>query len=208
MSHSLVKVYLLKKCAINQCWDILELIVSFVFQAIPYSTLIPGKMSLGRTFIFRGNALNDADRCVWVSVLQPVSMQGLTAFTNLCCRFAIDFLESKSNNIALHINPRIKDKVVVRNTRIGGIWDEEEKELIFNPFGPGLFFDVRALYIKSTRFKIYINKPEFWSILSSRCRLPVTLTSLKCLWMDNTCLITTTNWNPSTLLTSWRLRVM
>lgn len=89
--------------------------------------------------------------CVW----QSVPMQGLTAFTNLCCRFAINFIESKSNNIALHINPRIKDKVVVRNTRIGDIWGKEERELIFNPFGPGLFFDVRALYIKSTRFNIY-----------------------------------------------------
>lgn len=76
--------------------------------------------------------------------------QGLTAFTNLYCRFAINFIESKNNNIALHINPRIKDKIVVRNTRIGGIWDTEERELNFNPFGPGLFFDVRAIYIKSS----------------------------------------------------------
>uniref|UniRef100_A0A674N2W5 Galectin n=1 Tax=Takifugu rubripes TaxID=31033 RepID=A0A674N2W5_TAKRU len=103
-----------------------QLNVSFVFQAIPYSTLIPGQMSPGRTFTFRGNALNDADRC--------------------------------SNNIALHINPRVKDKIVVRNTKIGGIWDKEERELIFNPFGPGLFFDVRmSVTCDNDKFKVSVD---------------------------------------------------
>ncbi|XP_011606963.1 galectin-4-like [Takifugu rubripes] len=100
--------------------------------AIPYSTLIPGQMSPGRTFTFRGNALNDADS------------------------FAINFMESKSNNIALHINPRVKDKIVVRNTKIGGIWDKEERELIFNPFGPGLFFDM-SVTCDNDKFKVSVD---------------------------------------------------
>uniref|UniRef100_A0A674NN09 Galectin n=1 Tax=Takifugu rubripes TaxID=31033 RepID=A0A674NN09_TAKRU len=122
------RIPLERVCAIHIAGQVsiqsIKLNVSFVFQAIPYSTLIPGQMSPGRTFTFRGNALNDADRC--------------------------------SNNIALHINPRVKDKIVVRNTKIGGIWDKEERELIFNPFGPGLFFDM-SVTCDNDKFKVSVD---------------------------------------------------
>uniref|UniRef100_A0A3B5KIR2 Galectin n=1 Tax=Takifugu rubripes TaxID=31033 RepID=A0A3B5KIR2_TAKRU len=130
------RIPLERVCAIHIAGQVsiqsIKLNVSFVFQAIPYSTLIPGQMSPGRTFTFRGNALNDADS------------------------FAINFMESKSNNIALHINPRVKDKIVVRNTKIGGIWDKEERELIFNPFGPGLFFDM-SVTCDNDKFKVSVD---------------------------------------------------
>ncbi|CAG9820135.1 unnamed protein product [Phaedon cochleariae] len=55
-----------------------------------------------------------------------------------CTRFAIDLVCSKDANsdIALHINPRLSQKYIVRNSRIQGDWGDEEVTMVrkFNPF--------------------------------------------------------------------------
>jgi galectin-4 len=47
-----------------------------------------------------------------------------------------------SGDLALHINPRIGEGAVVRNSLLNGSWGSEERKLSYNPFGPGQFFDV------------------------------------------------------------------
>ncbi|KAJ8922630.1 hypothetical protein NQ315_007662 [Exocentrus adspersus] len=49
-----------------------------------------------------------------------------------CTRFAINLLcgQAKDSDIAVHINPRISQRYVVRNSRIRGKWSEEETTCI------------------------------------------------------------------------------
>lgn len=74
-------------------------------------------------------------------------------------------MESASNSIALHINPRIRDDILVRNSHIGGIWGKEEREINNNnPFAAGMFFDVSGIYVNSTQFNIHryiLKRPVF-----------------------------------------------
>lgn len=78
----------------------------------------------------------------------------------------------------MHINPRIKDKALVRNSKIGGNWGVEEREVTFNPFGPGTFFDVSGIYIHSETFgKMYINKKS--TVTHSVFQMTVTCDSEK-----------------------------
>lgn len=51
-------------------------------------------------------------------------------------------LASRSGDIAFHMNPRVKDDVVVRNSMMGGHWGHEERQLGDNPFKEGQYFDV------------------------------------------------------------------
>ncbi|XP_069017206.1 galectin-4-like isoform X40 [Embiotoca jacksoni] len=85
---------------------------------VPYSTKIPGGMSPKRTIIIRGMVPYAADQ------------------------ISINFMVGRSRDIAFHMNPRVKTRVVVRNSMIGGKWGHEEQELSMNPFKEGQYFDV------------------------------------------------------------------
>uniref|UniRef100_A0A8C4RBC6 Galectin n=1 Tax=Erpetoichthys calabaricus TaxID=27687 RepID=A0A8C4RBC6_ERPCA len=61
-----------------------------------------------------------------------------------------DLRDSYSGDIVFHLNPRFTEFVVVRNSFLGGCWGREERELEFNPFQLGQYFDV-------SRFKVYVN---------------------------------------------------
>uniref|UniRef100_A0A8C6SMV5 Galectin n=1 Tax=Neogobius melanostomus TaxID=47308 RepID=A0A8C6SMV5_9GOBI len=41
---------------------------------------------------------------------------------------AINFVVSRNKDIAFHMNPRIRDGLVVRNSQIGGMWGKEERD--------------------------------------------------------------------------------
>lgn len=56
--------------------------------------------------------------------------------------FAINFRVESSGDLALHINVRMNEGAVVRNSYLNGSWGSEERSLSHNPFGPGQFFDV------------------------------------------------------------------
>uniref|UniRef100_A0A3B4C5V4 Galectin n=1 Tax=Pygocentrus nattereri TaxID=42514 RepID=A0A3B4C5V4_PYGNA len=46
----------------------------------------------------------------------------------------------KGDDVAFHFNPRFNEdgkQVIVRNTRIKGVWGHEERQLPFFPFSPG-----------------------------------------------------------------------
>ncbi|XP_077579161.1 galectin-4-like [Stigmatopora nigra] len=105
---------------------------------IPYSGAIPGGMFPKRTVVIRGMVPKKA------------------------CRFGINFLVSRSRDTALHVNPRIKDGVVVRNSMIGGQWGQEERQLFGdNPFEEGQYFDM-SVRCSGDRFKVFVNgRPLF-----------------------------------------------
>uniref|UniRef100_A0A3Q3QJ42 Galectin n=1 Tax=Monopterus albus TaxID=43700 RepID=A0A3Q3QJ42_MONAL len=88
------------------------------YKPVPYSNMIPGGMFPKRTIVIRG--------------MVPFGAQ----------RIGINFMVSRSRDIAFHLNPRVREGIVVRNSMIGGRWGQEERELGMNPFMEGQYFDV------------------------------------------------------------------
>ncbi|KAA0714848.1 Galectin-4 [Triplophysa tibetana] len=103
-----------------------------VIGTVPYSNMIPGGMSGKRTIVVRG--------------MVPYGAQ----------RFAVNFVVGFSRDIAFHLNPRITEGLVIRNSRIGGMWGQEEIEIGINPFMEGQYFDL-SIRCGHRRFKIFVN---------------------------------------------------
>ncbi|KAL6478732.1 hypothetical protein MHYP_G00121650 [Metynnis hypsauchen] len=99
---------------------------------IPYSDMIPGGMTFKRTIIIRGMVPYGADR------------------------FCINFVAGGSRDIAFHLNPRIREGIVVRNSLIGGCWGDEERDIDFNPFLEGQFFEI-SIRCGQDKFKVFAN---------------------------------------------------
>ncbi|CAH0390168.1 unnamed protein product [Bemisia tabaci] len=75
-------------------------------------------------------------------------------------RFAIDLECGGSRNIALHLNPRLRERVFVRNSKKNGDWGEEDRD------GPQLF-------APGAEFKLQIEcQEEGFKILL--CEMPIT----------------------------------
>ncbi|XP_036264261.1 galectin-4 isoform X2 [Pipistrellus kuhlii] len=70
--------------------------------------------------------------------------------------FAINFKVGSSGDLALHINPRLMEDTVVRNSYLNGSWGSEEKKISYNPFARGQFFDL-SIRCGIDRFKVYGN---------------------------------------------------
>ncbi|XP_064237411.1 galectin-4 [Aotus nancymaae] len=70
--------------------------------------------------------------------------------------FTVNFKVGSSGDIALHINPRMGDRTVVRNSLVKGSWGSEERNISHNPFGPGQFFDL-SIRCGLDRFKVFAN---------------------------------------------------
>uniref|UniRef100_A0A8B9J527 Galectin n=1 Tax=Astyanax mexicanus TaxID=7994 RepID=A0A8B9J527_ASTMX len=71
-------------------------------------------------------------------------------------KFCINFVVGGSRDIAFHINPRIREGIVIRNSLIGGCWGDEERDCDFNPFLEGQFFEV-SIRCGEEKFKVYAN---------------------------------------------------
>ncbi|KFQ89024.1 Galectin-8 [Phoenicopterus ruber ruber] len=70
--------------------------------------------------------------------------------------FAINLKTSDSKDIALHLNPRVKNKVFVRNSYLHDSWGEEEKEVANFPFSPGMYFEL-IVFCDAHQFKVAVN---------------------------------------------------
>ncbi|XP_074872604.1 galectin-4 [Carettochelys insculpta] len=99
---------------------------------VPYVGNIPGGLVSKKTVVVKG--------------LVP---QGAKSFH-------INFKMGYSKDIALHINPRLNENTVVRNSFLQGRWGPEERELPFNPFQHGQYFDI-SIRCGNQRFKVFVN---------------------------------------------------
>ncbi|NXI45341.1 LEG8 protein, partial [Galbula dea] len=70
--------------------------------------------------------------------------------------FAINLKSSDSKEIALHLNPRVKNQVFVRNSYLHDSWGEEEKEIANFPFSPGMYFEL-IIFCDAHLFKVAVN---------------------------------------------------
>lgn len=98
----------------------------------PFSTTISGGMYPKRTLIIRGMVPRHAKR------------------------LSFDLVMSRTKDIAFHLNPRVQEGVVVRNSRLHGSWGREERHLSSNPFTAGQYFDM-SIRSGDQRFKVYVN---------------------------------------------------
>ncbi|NXS69248.1 LEG8 protein, partial [Pandion haliaetus] len=70
--------------------------------------------------------------------------------------FVINLKSSDSRDIALHLNPRMRNKVFVRNSYLHDSWGEEEKEVANFPFSPGMYFEL-IIFCDAHQFKVAVN---------------------------------------------------
>uniref|UniRef100_A0AAY5F231 Galectin n=1 Tax=Electrophorus electricus TaxID=8005 RepID=A0AAY5F231_ELEEL len=70
--------------------------------------------------------------------------------------FTVNLRCSQSENIALHLNARIKSGVIIRNSFLSQSWGPEELELPCFPFASGKYFEIIIL-CQSHQFKIAVN---------------------------------------------------
>nr|XP_028595809.1 uncharacterized protein LOC114602131 [Podarcis muralis] len=71
-------------------------------------------------------------------------------------RFHVNLKNTMSGNIALHINPRLKEGAIVRNTFIHGSWGSEERHLPAMPFSPGQAFHMEITNLKNN-YQVTVN---------------------------------------------------
>uniref|UniRef100_A0A8C6Y494 Galectin n=1 Tax=Naja naja TaxID=35670 RepID=A0A8C6Y494_NAJNA len=96
-----------------------------------------------------------------LSLISFISFNSLSAcFFSLFPRFHINL--KAGQDIALHINPRGQEQIVVRNSFLNGSWGPEERELPFNPFQPGQYFEL-SIRCGNHRFKVYVNGQPFFN---------------------------------------------
>ncbi|TNM95599.1 hypothetical protein fugu_016682 [Takifugu bimaculatus] len=99
---------------------------------VPYTGPIPGGLHPGEIIIIQGSVPPDADS------------------------FTVNLRSSGTENVALHLNPRIKSGMFIRNSYLGGAWGQEERELPFFPFSSGEYFEVLIL-CQPHQFKLAVN---------------------------------------------------
>ncbi|XP_045041572.1 galectin-4 isoform X2 [Desmodus rotundus] len=99
---------------------------------VPFTGRIQGGLTARRTIIVKG-------------YVPPTSTS-----------FVVNFKVGSSGDLALHINPRLTEGTVVRNSYLNGSWGSEEKKISYNPFGFGQFFDL-SIRCGLDRFKVYAN---------------------------------------------------
>ncbi|XP_052010235.1 galectin-8 isoform X1 [Xyrauchen texanus] len=70
--------------------------------------------------------------------------------------FTVNLRCSRSYNIALHLNARVKTGMLIRNSFLSQSWGLEECELPYFPFSAGNYFEMIIL-CQSYQFKIAVN---------------------------------------------------
>ncbi|KAM4040909.1 galectin-8 isoform 2-T2 [Anomaloglossus baeobatrachus] len=100
--------------------------------AIPYCGNLPDTFGPGRTVLVKGEVKKNAQR------------------------FSIDLKPSDSQDIALHLNPRMKEMVFVRNTYLSNSWGPEERLLSDFPFFPEMYFEL-LIFCEAHQYKVAIN---------------------------------------------------
>lgn len=103
------------------------------YYPIPYKVAVPGHFGPGRKLFISGVPEKDAKK------------------------FEINLYAG--HDIALHFNPRISDKVVVRNSQRGGAWEGEEREGKF-PFAKDKQFDL-VIVSEGDALQVFVDGEHF-----------------------------------------------
>ncbi|XP_060077888.1 galectin-4-like [Ylistrum balloti] len=72
--------------------------------------------------------------------------------------FSLNFM--CGSDIAFHFNPRPREGVVVRNSKLGGGWGQEERGGDSFPFETGAIFDA-MFFCNNDEFTVYVNNKEY-----------------------------------------------
>ncbi|XP_053918125.1 galectin-8 isoform X2 [Cuculus canorus] len=113
-------------------------------------------------FVSNGDVPNDSKFGVpYIGKLDAPLRPGCTVaikgeVNNNAKSFAIDLKSSDSKDIALHLNPRVKNKVFVRNSYLHDSWGEEEREVAGFPFSQGMYFEL-IIFCDAQQFKVAVN---------------------------------------------------
>ncbi|MBN3319376.1 LEG8 protein, partial [Atractosteus spatula] len=70
--------------------------------------------------------------------------------------FSINLCSCESSDIALHLNPRIRASVFVRNSFLQECWGPEENSLPTFPFSAGEYFEM-IIFCEPQQFKVAVN---------------------------------------------------
>ncbi|XP_047429494.1 galectin-8-like [Mugil cephalus] len=100
--------------------------------SVPFRGSLVKGLSVGRSVVIRGRTNHNADS------------------------FSVNLRVSGSGDIALHLNPRLKKRVFVRNSFLSESWGLEERELGPFPFAPGQYFEMIVL-CESQVFRVAVD---------------------------------------------------
>nr|QII80243.1 galectin 8 [Amphiprion clarkii] len=97
---------------------------------------------------FRGQLLKG------LSVGRSIAVKGKT--NQIAHTFCVNLRVSSGSDIALHLNPRLKKEVFVRNSFHSDCWGPEETKLASFPFAAGQYFEMIIL-CDSQHFRVAVN---------------------------------------------------
>lgn len=120
-------------------------------QPVPFVATIPGGLIPKKTIVVKGYIPPDAKRYFGgEGEGTPTPFPGVPSSLTPTItrppppRFHINLRAGPGGDVLLHLNPRLDEGVVVRNSLLGGVWGSEEHDLPHNPFQRGRYFDVSA----------------------------------------------------------------
>uniref|UniRef100_A0A3Q1GNQ8 Galectin n=1 Tax=Acanthochromis polyacanthus TaxID=80966 RepID=A0A3Q1GNQ8_9TELE len=97
---------------------------------------------------FRGQLLKG------LSVGRSIAVKGeINQFAQIFC---VNLRVSSGSDIALHLNPRLKEEVFIRNSFLSDCWGPEETKLASFPFAAGQYFEMIIL-CDSQHFRVAVN---------------------------------------------------
>ncbi|KAM9339383.1 galectin-8 [Symphorus nematophorus] len=89
-----------------------------------------------------------------LSVGRSITVRGRT--NQNAQSFCVNLRVSGSRDVALHLNPRLKKGVFVRNSLLSDCWGPEETQLDVFPFTTGHYFEMIVL-CESQQFRVAVN---------------------------------------------------
>ncbi|XP_022052640.1 galectin-8 isoform X2 [Acanthochromis polyacanthus] len=102
----------------------------------------------GLSVPFRGQLLKG------LSVGRSIAVKGeINQFAQIFC---VNLRVSSGSDIALHLNPRLKEEVFIRNSFLSDCWGPEETKLASFPFAAGQYFEMIIL-CDSQHFRVAVN---------------------------------------------------